>query len=168
MIPATVPASKAPGTKATLNSTRYCGSFRLFRRTFQLPVTLAGRTILQTAAEILETIGLLPLYLDVFFGSTIGDCNHDPNADRDHDADHGPSSADAGQDPQFPKCGQNATKQDDESKEIHACPFHDLPPDEPRSVKANSGCVNNGGRPGRFPLLIHQVDAALAPGRRLM
>jgi hypothetical protein len=86
------------------------------------------------------TKGLLPLDLDVFFGAAIGDCDHDPNADRDHDADQGPRRADAGQDAQFPKRRQKATQQDDKSNEVHACPLHNLPPDELGLVKPKSNC----------------------------
>jgi hypothetical protein len=70
-------------------------------------------------------IDLLPLYLDVFFGTAIGDRDHDPNADRDRDADQSPRRADAGQDAQFPKRGHDAAQQNDESNKVHAGPLHD-------------------------------------------
>jgi hypothetical protein len=41
-----------------------------------------------------------------------------------------PRGADAFQDTRFPERGQNATHQDNKTKKIHACPFHDESPDK--------------------------------------
>jgi hypothetical protein len=67
---------------------------------------------------------LLPINLDVLFRAAVADRNHDPEPDSNGDPDEGPCRADPLQHSQLPKRGQNATQQDDKSKEVHPRPFH--------------------------------------------
>gem|GEM_PF-1810103 len=55
---------------------------------------------------------LLPVDFNVSPGAAMGNGNHDSDADRDQNTDHGPSRADAGENPGFPQRGE---KSDDEN-----------------------------------------------------
>jgi hypothetical protein len=66
----------------------------------------------------------LPVDLDVFFAAAMGDGNHDADADQNRDSDQCPGGADPLQHTQLPESGHDSANQDDETNEIHACPFH--------------------------------------------
>jgi hypothetical protein len=70
----------------------------------------------------------LPIDFDVLFAAATRYGEHDSETDCNHDADHGPCRPDAGQNTQFPECGEKAANQDDVTKEIRTCPFHANPP----------------------------------------
>jgi hypothetical protein len=76
----------------------------------------------------------LPVDSDIFFAAATGGCKHYADTNRDHDSDQSPCSTDAGQNTQFPERSEKATNQDNITKKINTCPFHDKPRDEIRPL----------------------------------